>query len=164
MKPPSVLDAVKVRIVPFSEKHLNDKRYLEWLHDPEVIKSIGRQEYVLNKVTFEEVKEYVKNMWAKENAYFLAIHDKKTGDFIGTAKIQSINPLTSSAELGIMIGDSCQVDVCSCQVIPSSNRLSCRYGSLEVCNTFSSSPGYIRHSPFDSQHVRQVVRKPLAPE
>jgi ribosomal-protein-alanine N-acetyltransferase len=101
------IEGSNVRLVVFDENHLNDKKYLEWLRDFEVMKYIGREEY-LKVVSFEEVIEYVQNVWNNDYIYFYAIYKKENNSFIGTAKINFEDKSgfqAGTADIGIMIGD-----------------------------------------------------------
>lgn len=91
-------------LVPFEEKHLNDKNYLKWLRDYEVIKSINRLDYVC-PVSFEAVKEYCERVIKSKNDIFLAICLKENNKFIGTIKVNNINWYTRIADIGILIGE-----------------------------------------------------------
>ena len=94
-------------LVPFEERHLNDPRYFEWLTDFEVVRVIGRDEY-LKPIEFEKVREYVEDLWQSKHCSFFAIHHSKDNVFIGTAKINYLNEVglnTRTADIGIMIGD-----------------------------------------------------------
>ncbi len=91
----------------FNVTHLHDPDYLSWLRDFEVMKYIGREEY-LTPISFVEVKEYVQNLWNDKYNLFFAVHEKDINRFIGTAKINYINETgvkTKTADIGIMIGD-----------------------------------------------------------
>jgi RimJ/RimL family protein N-acetyltransferase len=92
-------------LIPFDENHLNDKRYLAWLHDYDVIKTIGRLEYVRKPVSFKEVKRYYESVLSSKADIFWALYYKEGDEFIGTVKISKINQETKSADIGILIGD-----------------------------------------------------------
>lgn len=100
------IEGEQTYLVEFSEEHLADPRYYAWLTDFEVVKYIGRPEY-LTTIPPEETRRYVESMWASPYVTFLAIHTKE-GRFIGTAKINFLdaNGLeTKTADIGIMIGE-----------------------------------------------------------
>jgi ribosomal-protein-alanine N-acetyltransferase len=101
------IDGRQVYLVPFGEEHLSDPRYYIWLSDIEVMRFIGREEY-LRPIPFEDVRAYVEELWRSDYSSFFAIHYASTGVFIGTAKINFVNDAgmaTRTADLGIMIGD-----------------------------------------------------------
>ena len=94
-------------VIPFEEKHLFDPRYYEWLTNIDVVKYIGRDEY-LKPIRFEKVREYVETLWRNEYCSFFAIYDATDNKFVGTTKINYLNEsgfITRTADIGIMIGD-----------------------------------------------------------
>lgn len=101
------IDGKKVYLVPFEEKHLVDPAYYAWLTDYEVVRFIGRDEY-LKPIQFEKIREYVEELWQNQYCSFFAIHHSGDDAFIGTAKINYLNEAgfnTHTADIGIMIGD-----------------------------------------------------------
>ena len=101
------LDGTKTYLVPFAERHLEDPRYFAWLSDLEVMRFIGRDEY-LKPIPFESVRQYVRDVWASPYASFFAVHNQPNDMFIGTAKLNYLDQagLTHrTADVGIMIGD-----------------------------------------------------------
>lgn len=92
-------------LIPFDESHLNDERYLAWLRDYDVIKTINRLDYVRKPVSFEEVKRYYESVLNSKADIFWALYYKEEDAFIGTVKISKINEDTKSADVGILIGD-----------------------------------------------------------
>lgn len=104
LKEETIVVGSKINLVPFSDTHLQDIKYLKWLHDYEIIKHLNLPSYVANPVTFEEVKSYIENMKKSKNNLFFAIETKE-GNFIGTFKIGPIDWHTKNVNLGIMIGD-----------------------------------------------------------
>ncbi|BAV33530.1 acetyltransferase [Sulfuricaulis limicola] len=101
------IDGKKVYLVPFEEKHLVDPAYYAWLTDFEVVRYIGRDEY-LKPIQFEKVREYVEELWRNRYCSFFAMHHSGDDAFIGTAKINYLNEAgfsTRTADIGIMIGD-----------------------------------------------------------
>lgn len=99
------LEGKTVYLKYFTAEHLNDPRYLAWLRDYDVMKTVGRDEYIERQIEFKEVKEYVKNIWSNDNIVFFALCHKKDNLFIGTVKINIVNPRTKEADIGIMIGE-----------------------------------------------------------
>lgn len=91
-------------LVPFGERHFCDKRYLSWLADYEVMKTINRPEY-LKPIAFEEVREYCENLMQSKTDLFLAIYYKAEDLFVGTLRISSINHYAKTADIGILVGD-----------------------------------------------------------
>jgi ribosomal-protein-alanine N-acetyltransferase len=97
----------KVYLVPFDERHLNDPGYLAWLSDIEVMRWIGRDEY-LKPFEFAQVREYVESVWRNEHCSFFAVHDASDDAFVGTAKLNyfdAAGAAARSADVGIMLGD-----------------------------------------------------------
>lgn len=92
-------------LVPFTEKHLNDKNYLKWLQDYDVIKTINRLEYVNAPVKLAQLKEYYQEVSNSKTNIFLALYFKKEDRFVGTVKVGKINADTKCADVGILIGD-----------------------------------------------------------
>ena len=99
-----VLSGKKVQLKIFLDDQLFDERYFRWLKDKEVMKTIGRNEY-MHDVQFSDVMTYVRNLQLSDHDYFFAIQVRKTGEFIGTAKIGSIDWANKTADIGIMIGE-----------------------------------------------------------
>ncbi len=100
------IDGKKVFLKPFDEQNLNDPKYFAWVTDIEVIKYIGRDEY-LKPLRFEKVREYVEGLWCNELCAFFAIYHSQENQFIGTVKINYLNEaglITRTADIGIMIG------------------------------------------------------------
>jgi RimJ/RimL family protein N-acetyltransferase len=94
-------------IALFGEAHLHDMNYYRWLTDMDVVRYIGREEY-LSKISFSAVQKYVKEMWDSEFCTFLAVYHSESGRFIGTAKINFMNERgrkNGLADIGIMIGE-----------------------------------------------------------
>jgi [ribosomal protein S5]-alanine N-acetyltransferase len=96
-----------VHLEPFVERHLYDPRYLTWLRDREVMRYIGRDEY-LRPFEFSMVEDYVRSLWANPLCAFWAVHALDDGTFIGTFKTHygdATGEATRSADIGIMIGE-----------------------------------------------------------
>jgi|APSaa5957512535_1039671.scaffolds.fasta_scaffold03665_8 [ribosomal protein S5]-alanine N-acetyltransferase len=93
--------------VPFDTSHLDNPKYFEWVNDIEVMKYIGRAEY-LKPIEFEKVREYVEGLWKNKYCHFFALYNLIDDEFVGTTKINYIDDAglaTSTADIGIMIGD-----------------------------------------------------------
>ncbi|MBH61070.1 MAG: hypothetical protein CL569_01175 [Alphaproteobacteria bacterium] len=97
------IEGVRVVLAPFGKRHLDDPDYLSWLHDYEVVKTIGRPEY-LTKVSYEEVADYVRTVTESPNDLFYAIHLRDGDGFVGTAKAGHIDRQAGIADIGVMIG------------------------------------------------------------
>lgn len=97
----------RVYLVPFSEQHLADSKYLSWVSDPNVMRYVGRDEY-LRPIAFSEVRKYVERLWSAKGCTFLAIHHSAHDAFIGTVKIHFFDlegQRRGVADIGIMIGN-----------------------------------------------------------
>jgi RimJ/RimL family protein N-acetyltransferase len=101
------IQGTRVWLTAFTEAHLVAPRYLEWLRDMEVVRYIGREEY-LTPIPFEEVRAYVEEVWANPLCTFFAVHSAADDEFLGTTKLNYLNQAgvaTRTADVGIMIGD-----------------------------------------------------------
>lgn len=89
----------------FSERELLSDAYLKWCNDPEVVRKIGRDDYLL-PVSRQKLIDYFKNLQNSKTA-FLAIYfiENAKETFIGTLKIYDIDILSRKASIGIMIGN-----------------------------------------------------------
>jgi RimJ/RimL family protein N-acetyltransferase len=99
------LEGKNVNLVLFEKRHLDDPQYFKWLRNYDVMKTIGRDEYIEKPIEFEEVEKYVKNIWRNKNYVFFALYHQKDDVFVGTVKINIVNPKTKEADIGIMIGE-----------------------------------------------------------
>lgn len=94
-------------MVPFSEEHLYDPAYYKWLQDIDVVRYLGRDE-LLAGYPFAEAENYVKQLWANEHCHFFAVHDRESGKFIGTAKLNFVTEHDRKhgiVDVGLMLGD-----------------------------------------------------------
>lgn len=94
----------KILLREFTKRNLKDPRYHAWLRDLDVVKTIGRLEYLL-PIEFNEIKDYVDNLLHSKNDYFFAIYYKENNEFIGTQRIGHIDWRLRTADIGIMIGN-----------------------------------------------------------
>ena len=94
----------KVVLREFSRAHLEDPRYFTWLRDPEVMLPVYRMEYLL-PMSMDGVRAYVESLWNSGRDCFFAIHEKSSGDFIGTQRIGHIDWRSGIGDIGILIGD-----------------------------------------------------------
>lgn len=97
------LKGEKIELREFTFENLKDQNYFRWLRDKDVVKSIGRIEYLTN-LNFDNVEKYINELINSDNNCLFAIYTKK-GNFIGTIKIGHINWRTNVGDVGIMIGD-----------------------------------------------------------
>jgi len=99
------IDSDNLYLVPFEERHLNDSAYFEWVTDYDVMRYIGRNEY-LKPIRFDVVRRYVEGLWDSKYCSFFAMH-LKDDTFIGTMKMNYLDDaglITQCADIGIMIG------------------------------------------------------------
>ena len=97
----------RIHIVPFGNDHLNNSRYFAWLNDIDVVRYLGRDEY-LEHIPFAEVQQYVEEVRASKYCSFFAVYHTEENFFIGTAKINFLNDRglkNKIADIGIMIGE-----------------------------------------------------------
>ena len=92
-------------VVPFTEKHLNNPKYIAWLRDYEVIKTLNLLLYIEKPVSYSELKEYYKNLCHSNNDIFFALISNESDEFIGTVRVSQIDKKLLSADVGIMIGE-----------------------------------------------------------
>ena len=96
----------KIYLKPFAPEHVEDPQYFAWLNDYEVVRFIGREEY-LGKFTVADLREYVEQLWANPYASFFAVYATDTDAFIGTTKINFMSEKqrrSGVCDVGIMIG------------------------------------------------------------
>lgn len=99
------IEGVISYIVPFTQKHLMDSKYIGWLHDYDVIKTLYLLSYIEKPVTKNELRDYFKRVTESNNDMFFALYAKNDDEFIGTIKIAKIDWRHLMADVGIMIGD-----------------------------------------------------------
>ena len=105
------LQADDVCLFSFGTDELYSDKYLRWMNDLEVTKTLGRLDYLM-PVDRAKLVDYYNGI-NKENTIFLAIYlkgdcssNQKTDmKFIGTIKIYDIDLPAKRASLGIAIGD-----------------------------------------------------------
>lgn len=101
-----MLKSGNVLLRPFSSKNLMSREYLSWMNDRDVVRTIGRFDYLF-PVTRAKLVRYVNDI-DPETQVFLAIYrrrDRSRSQFVGTLKIYDMDYLARRASLGILIGD-----------------------------------------------------------
>jgi len=88
----------------FTEDHLYNPLYFNWLRDVDIVKSIYRIDYLI-PLQFSEVEAYVHSLFKSKNDALFAIYYSPENKFIGTLKVGHINWRSGLADIGIMIGD-----------------------------------------------------------
>lgn len=101
----------KVALYPFSYDELNSASYLKWMNDFDIVKTIGRNDYLM-PVSHQKLIQYVEGI-NTETTLFLAIYYNENGieevksknTFVGTLKIYDIDFNHRRASLGILVGE-----------------------------------------------------------
>ena len=92
-------------VIPFEIEHARSEKYLEWMCDYDVIKTLNLLSYVEKPVSRQELETYCKMMNTDKTILFFALYNKKYDEFIGTVKISKIDLKLRMADVGIMIGE-----------------------------------------------------------
>lgn len=87
----------------FTEQHLNNPLYFQWLRDLDIVKNIYRIDYLM-PMQKEKINKHVNDLMISEQDCFFAIIEKVSNEFIGTIKLGHINWRSGIADVGIMIG------------------------------------------------------------
>ncbi len=95
-----------IKLVSFDEEFGNiflQKKYLKWLNDSEIVRSIGSPELLKHKnISF--IHESFKRFTRKHSmGFFIQYNGNK--EFIGTCKLDQIDMVNKFAWDGIMIGE-----------------------------------------------------------
>lgn len=98
-KKPLLLENSRIKMVPFSERDIEDT-YLGWLNDP-VVTRYSNQRFIVH--THYSCREYLKGFNRTENL-FLIIKRQSDNTPIGTMTAY-INKYHGTADMGLMIGD-----------------------------------------------------------
>jgi RimJ/RimL family protein N-acetyltransferase len=93
-----------VYAIPFSEQHLRHPSYLAWLQDRDVVRTIGRPEYVMAPVDMNTIETYCAQLMKSKTDLFLALYHTADDRFVGTLKAGHIDWYHGIADIGIMIG------------------------------------------------------------
>ena len=94
----------RISLKKFSNAHLECQEYHNWLRDPEVIRTLNLPDYIRTPVSVDSIRQYCSRLMDSNNNFFFAMHLTERAEFIGTAKIGSVNEFSGTADLGIMIG------------------------------------------------------------
>lgn len=94
-----VLETARLRLEPFSERHLT-MRYIGWLNDPEVVRYSEQRH---RRHTLRSATAYLRSFEGTANLFW-AILAKDAASHVGniTAYVDTAN---SVADIGILIGD-----------------------------------------------------------
>lgn len=101
----------KIALYPFSNDELNSPSYLKWMNDFDIVKTIGRNDYLM-PVSHQKLVQYVQGI-NTETTMFLAIYynekgveeGKEKNNFVGTLKIYDIDFIHKRASIGILVGE-----------------------------------------------------------
>lgn len=143
---PTRLEGRAVHLVPFGADHLHDPAYRTWLGDREVMKTVGRPEYMAS-IPFAEVEAYVRRLADSPDDMFFAVHVADGDRFVGTAKAGHIDWPAGIADIGIMIGAR---ELWGQGIASDALETLCRaaFGELGmrrlVANIMASNPGMMR--------------------
>ena len=99
------LEGERTCLVSFSEAHRDDPAYLNWLRDPDVVRTLYLPDYLAGPVPYKDVKTYCDRMIRSETDLFLALIDKTDDRFVGTLKAGHTNWYAGVSDIGIMVGD-----------------------------------------------------------
>ncbi len=97
-----------MKLVPFTEVHLRDPRYMSWLRDRDVLLTLNLPRYLAGDVTEIEIAKYCHSLIASPDVYFYALIKLDGGRFIGTVKAGPVNRYAGTCDLGIMIGEKAE--------------------------------------------------------
>lgn len=118
--------------------------YLSWINDPEVTKGLVTGVYPSN---MQDLVNYLSSVSQNANAHMFAICDLDNHTHVGNIKLDSIDPIGRTGELGIMIGDQnywgkgVGTEACKLLLNYAFDTLNLRKVSLTV---FDNNPGAIR--------------------
>lgn len=98
------LDGRLVYLQEFTTRDLKDARYLGWLRDLEVMRTVYRYEYLM-PMRRVEIDKYANALMGSREDCFFAIYARSEGDFIGTLRIGHIDWRAGVGDVGILIGD-----------------------------------------------------------
>ena len=93
------LKSKRLRIIPFTKKHLTS-RYVSWLNNKKIVKY---SELRHKKHTIKTCREYIRKIEKTGNC-FLAIEDKITQKHIGNITLTRDNP-NKTVDIAILIGE-----------------------------------------------------------
>ncbi len=93
------LTGPRVTLRILDDSHANE-RYASWLNDPEVNKFLATK-----SATIPELREYIAKKHGQKDALFFGVFLKENDLFIGTVKLEPIEPDHRRATIAVMIGD-----------------------------------------------------------
>ena len=99
------IESKKAYIVPFDIDHAKSRKYLKWLQDYEIIKTLNLLSYIEKKVSQKQLEDYFVSLNKDQSCKFFALYEKEKDTFIGTVKVSKIDLKLGIADIGIMIGE-----------------------------------------------------------
>ena len=97
----------RIQICKFELTHAQNSSYIKWLNDKEVTQYLGRDD-MEGIILKEDAISYYRKIEKNELAYFYALYDIESQNFIGTCKVTLLSRSgikEGICDLGIMIGD-----------------------------------------------------------
>jgi [ribosomal protein S5]-alanine N-acetyltransferase len=119
------------------------EHYLGWLHDAETTKGLASGRF---PTTIDQLREYILNVVNNPNAVMFAICDAVTGNHLGNIKIDQFDWVSSTCELGLLIGDKKSwgkgvgTEACQLSISYAFEKLNMRKVSLTV---YANNPNAI---------------------
>lgn len=98
------LSGDRVRLREFGEAELRDRRYVSWLRDPDVVRTIGRVEYLM-PIARSAIAAYARALMRSDSDAFFALYLAPDDRFIGTVRLGHIDWRSGVGDVGILIGD-----------------------------------------------------------
>jgi len=124
---------------PFTRRDAASDKYLQWMNDPLVTRTIGRFDYLL-PVSRAKLLQYFDDI-DTDTSVFLGIHLRasRTTRLVGTLKLYDFDHLARRASLGIMVGER---EAWGRGIASAAIRAACRY-LFEVLGFNKVSAGYL---------------------
>ncbi len=85
------------------EREDANENYLKWLNEPQITAGLASGTF---PSTLTALKSYVEQKSTDKNTVMLAICDQKTNKHIGNIKLDNFDWVSSTCELGVLIGDT----------------------------------------------------------
>lgn len=95
------LDGEQVYLRPLSIQDANDI-YLKWLNDSEVTRGLASGYF---PTTQHELIAYISSSLKDQNTIFFALCEKESNGHIGNVKVDRIDWVAQTCELGLIIGE-----------------------------------------------------------
>ena len=134
-----------VFLYSFTTGELYSEKYLRWMNDAQVTRTLGRFDYLM-PVSQQKLVEYYRSL-NPNNTIFLAIYysdkhscpKKEQQEFVGTLKIYDIELLAQRASIGVMVGNKSDWNK---NIASTAIRIACRY-IFDVLGFRKITAGYI---------------------